>query len=673
MAREAKIILTSENKIGAGVKSAEGDLDRFGASAQKIGKVLSTAFTATAIIAVTKKIAEFGVEAVKAFGESERSMIQLKTALGGSESAVSRMTGLIDSLSRKTLESRGSVEQMVATLASFGRSEKEINAISEAAIALSNATGKTLNEAFTSINKSFAGTVGELGELIPETKKLTAEQLKAGGAADILNAKFGAISDQMASGVSQSFKNLGDSMGTLKNAIGGFLEPVFSPMLGWLDSLVSGWAKNIEAANTYRGALKDMKSDQREIAIEGEILKLTMDFQKIQAKQKEDLEALGIDTFEKWANSAARVGEANTYAEYTKLFAEVNDKYSKDLKDTAHRIEALRDELKTYATPPPTPTPTTPPASGAGPGPATTSTAAPETQPITYGVNHTWDTVKAARILQMGISEEEYDRQMNEQNGTPGYGKSTDTSNSEQGDSDKNKQVSFLDKFMEKMGGLDGVFQKMGSSLGGVAGEIVNATASMGPMGLLMVGLEKVFDGIVQVLGPLIDNFLAPIIDILKLFGQVIGQMLAPAFQILTPIVQGLAKLFTWLYNKVFVPVHNFSMSIFNTIYNAFADFVNAILSIIDAIPFVDVGRVEKRSRDAGFISEIDVNGAGSTSQGAAGSGSSGYSSGSGAVYTGSQPITQNFFNYGTMVGDGGLEEFAKIIVALINKQARYS
>lgn len=667
MAREAKVILTAENRIGAGTKAGEADLDRFGASAQKIGKVLSTAFTATAIIAVTQKIAAFGVEAVKAFGESERSMIQLKTALGGSESAVSRMTGLIDSLSKKTLDSRGSVEKMVATLASFGRSEADIKKVSEAAIALSNATGKTLNEAFTSINKSFSGTAGELGELFPEMKKLTSAQLQAGEAADILNAKFGAISDQMAGGVSQNFKNLGDSMDTLKKALGGFLAPVFEPMLGWLDSLVSGWAKNIEAANNYRSALKAMKSDQREIAIEGEILKLTMDFQKIQQKQKEDLEDLGIDTFQNWANSAARVGEANTYAEYTKLFAEVNDKYSKDLKDTAHRIEELRAELKTYEKP--APTTTAPTASGASPGPTAKTSTAPETLPITYGHNYSYDTLKAARILQMGISEKEYDKQMALQNQPMeklGVGQLGAAPAEPAG-------PGFLDRFSEKMGGLDGIFQKMGDSLGGVAGEIVNATVSMGPMGLLMVGLQKVFDGMAEVVGPLLEEFLAPLVDILMLFGKVLGNSLAPWLQILIPIVEGLAKLFAWLYNKVYVPVFNLTMRIFNTIYNAFADFINAILWLIDQIPFVDVGRVEKRSMDAGFISEIDTSAAGRprTSPASGGSGSSG--GGSGAVYTGSQPITQNFYNYGNMVGEGGLEELAKIIAGYLNKQARYA
>ena len=69
MAREAKYIITSEDKSAAGVQSAIRNLLGIDEAAQKIGSALKTAFTVTAIAETAKKIADFGVDCVKTFGD----------------------------------------------------------------------------------------------------------------------------------------------------------------------------------------------------------------------------------------------------------------------------------------------------------------------------------------------------------------------------------------------------------------------------------------------------------------------------------------------------------------------------------------------------------------------------------------------------------------------------
>jgi hypothetical protein len=645
--REAKVLITSENKSSAGIKSAIRDLLGIDDAAKKIGDTLKTAFTITAIAGATKKIAEFGFETMKVFGDVERTMIQLRTAVGGSESSFSRMNDLIDDMAGKTLSSKDEVEGLVAELATLGKSDADIERITEASVALSNVTEKSLNEAFTQINATFTGTSGKLSKLVPELEGMTAKQLEAGGAVDLLNQKFGAISDAMANGIAQQFSNLGKSADDFKEAIGENLAPVFSPMIAGIARIIEKWTEAIATHNRYRKALAEGNQDELAI-IELE------DSIKAKRSRVEQLEAdkgfqqTKLKRFEQMGGNTADVQKVidGIYKQEAELYQGIYDATKKIKELTAKQLSESPATVR--------------------PGAATSTGSSSEKKeaPAPFSMldlqqlfmteqayRYAADDAKAPapadespRGFDMLAIQQQLIKESAYRNAIP--------------------EPTFIDKLSKKLGGLEGVFDNIGGKIGSVASEFITAAASLDPMKLLMVALEQVFTGIAQVLGPLIQNFLDPVISILVLLGNVIGQMLAPAFEILTPIVQGLAKLFTWLYNKVFVPVYNFSMKIFNLIYNAFADFINGILWLIDQIPFVDVGRVAKRDEDAGFLKEIDT--------GAGAAGSSG-SSGSGASYTGSQPIIFNFYNQGNVVGSGGLEELAELINAIIKRNERYA
>lgn len=231
MARQAKVVISSVNNVGPGVKAAAKDLVSFESNVVRVGKALQTALSAGAVTAFAAKVTQFGVESVKAFGEVERKMIQLKTALGGNEQSFERMTDLIADLSRQTLRSKGDIQDLVADLAALGKSDEDINRIATAAVNLSNVTGQGLNEAMKQINATFSGSTDELGKLIPEIKGLTKEQLAAGGAADIVNEKLASLSKEMSEGISQRMKNLNDAWGDFTETIGEKLAPAMDAAL----------------------------------------------------------------------------------------------------------------------------------------------------------------------------------------------------------------------------------------------------------------------------------------------------------------------------------------------------------------------------------------------------------------------------------------------------------
>ena len=131
MAREAKIVITSENLAGPAIKSVVKDMLDVEGAAKEVGDSINKAFTAIAIFEAGKKIVEFGADCLKTFGEVERTMTQLKTALGGNEESFSRMGSLIEEMAGKTLASKDEVEKLVAELASLGKSDADIERIAD--------------------------------------------------------------------------------------------------------------------------------------------------------------------------------------------------------------------------------------------------------------------------------------------------------------------------------------------------------------------------------------------------------------------------------------------------------------------------------------------------------------------------------------------------------------
>ncbi len=124
--------------------------------------------------------------------------------------------------------------------------------------------------------------------------------------------------------------------------------------------------------------------------------------------------------------------------------------------------------------------------------------------------------------------------------------------------------------------------------------------------------LQTIFEGLMDVLGPVIDDMLAPLVGILEIVGQTIGQILAPALQLLTPIIEFVGKLFVALYNNLVVPVGNFIIRFFNKIYNAIAGIMNWVIDMINNTFWwagVNVGRVATRDENAGTIAAVSYGG----------------------------------------------------------------
>ena len=92
MATTAKVIIKGQNNIGKAVKSASADLGSLKDSAAKLGSMLKTAFSVTAIIATVKKLGSAVSDCFSNYAEAERSYRQLAFAIGDTK-AYTKLTG----------------------------------------------------------------------------------------------------------------------------------------------------------------------------------------------------------------------------------------------------------------------------------------------------------------------------------------------------------------------------------------------------------------------------------------------------------------------------------------------------------------------------------------------------------------------------------------------------
>jgi len=255
MAAQAKVIIKGQNDIGGAVKAAASDLGSLKGAADKLGGALKTALSVTAIIASVKMLGDTVAGCFSEFSSAERSYKQLALALGDSAS-YEKVTAVVERLSSQTLAGKGDIEAMVAQLAALGKSADEIGLISEAAVYLSNVTGKDLNASMMNLLDSYTGATGELRKLGIELEGVTKEELAQGVAVDKVIEKLGSYSAMMADEDSaQHLTNMKNTWGDIRQQVGGIIDYNFGPWLGNLDAAFSGIKGNLTSLINYAGAV----------------------------------------------------------------------------------------------------------------------------------------------------------------------------------------------------------------------------------------------------------------------------------------------------------------------------------------------------------------------------------------------------------------------------------
>ena len=155
---------------------------------------------------------------------------------------------------------------------------------------------------------------------------------------------------------------------------------------------------------------------------------------------------------------------------------------------------------------------------------------------------------------------------------------------------------------------LAGVLDTLLNALGGTAGELASLAVSAGWVGLLLFAIGKIFESMMVILGPLVDNVLAPLMGILMVLGTFLGNVLAPIFIWLAPIIKVLGDVFVWLYNLVFVPIGNLLIGVFSVVGIIVGGFVNILISLMNVI--IEIVNVFKRKeKQLALIELLEIKG----------------------------------------------------------------
>ncbi len=134
---------------------------------------------------------------------------------------------------------------------SLGATADQSKQVVTAAADLAAALNIDLNSATRNVAKTLGGFAGELGEVIPELKGLTQEQLRAGAGVDLLAAKFAGFAQQDVKTTLGALTQIKNLFGDLLEEIGAFAtQSVFAGRaLGFIrDALI----QSIKSLNAFR-------------------------------------------------------------------------------------------------------------------------------------------------------------------------------------------------------------------------------------------------------------------------------------------------------------------------------------------------------------------------------------------------------------------------------------
>lgn len=276
MSKKATVKITSDTKEAqTGIQKVTSELNKFakqvkGSDVVKFGVAFGAATKAVNIAtAAIKKT----VEAVHDLEDAYRTQIkaekQLEVAAQNNpyldHNSVRQLEDYASHLQSVSTVGDESLIPMMAQLASAGRTQTEIQEIMSAALDVSASGMMSLDEAVKALNKTYSGTVGQLGNQITAIKSLTAEQLKNGEAIKIIAEQFKGMAEQTAAATG-SAEQLKNAAGDLKEEFGAVFEEASVPMRKFfteafsnLSSYLSELRKTREDAEAVLAALERAK------------------------------------------------------------------------------------------------------------------------------------------------------------------------------------------------------------------------------------------------------------------------------------------------------------------------------------------------------------------------------------------------------------------------------
>lgn len=586
-------------------------------------------------------------ECVTAFAEIEKSTKQLQFAQNVNvqlKAVGADLTRFAADMSKnfRNVFSQGEIQAAITEL-SFDHTYDEIEKITRVAGDLASATGMSLSQAVDTLSNTLNGKLSpELKRIAPELGSLDSEAVKSGKAIDILGDKLSGLAAEMSGTTGASITAFNNTVDDLKETLGGVFSTSITPMRNYFTELLSNLNSAISEyarLKTAKDAVENGTADSRQSADvrTRAVASLIEGSQKDTSWLTESIANAIIGAYEN-GQSGSQLTRYNNFFDASgnrvadeKIIKAFNDyklymdayrnggegELSGVIVDSIKTIEKSTETLK--------------------------AAIEKETTERTQAQEELADAVESVNaifgstdIAGMNLRNATNNGFIINSLGLPalggGYSSDMDATMPE-------------NTYSAMAGGTTSIF--------GVDSEIfegiLKLTESFSLLNEIMNPVTTIFTGIVETLDPIVSSLLQPLNNMLKILGQFIGQIIIPVLQMLAPVIDVITKAFTWLYNKVLLPVGNDIISLFNVVFNAMAAVANGFIWLYNAIvpKSKEKNYVSYRSLDTGHMSEL-------SDSAVANYGSTGTSStGGGASYTAARDITVNiYYNHSFVNGD---------------------
>lgn len=248
---------TAFNETGGAASSFTSKMGSLASSAGPVAAGLTVAVMAV------KKFIEGLKAANEAFKVQEKAEKALQKAAENNpylqKESVQRLKEFASGLQEISNYGDEGTIDIMAQLASTGRTEAEIMKIMGAAADYAAAKHIDLKTAAETLNSTYSGMAGTMGRQIAEIKDLTDEQLKNGDAIDLIAGKYKGFAKEAADSGTQAKNAFGDFM----ESIGKIVNPMFEALnqkakdfWGFMGAQVSKFDSFLETQARKWGGIK---------------------------------------------------------------------------------------------------------------------------------------------------------------------------------------------------------------------------------------------------------------------------------------------------------------------------------------------------------------------------------------------------------------------------------
>ena len=332
---------------GSQVKSLTGSL---GGLTTKLVGVAGAYFGSRALLD--------GINAsIDAFKQQELAEKQLEQALGRTSNALLQQASEMQNLTGIGDEA---IIAQQAFLGSIGMTEDQIKDILPVAADLAAATGLTLESAVRNTAKTFSGLAGELGELVPQVRDLTSEQMKAGEAVKVMADLFRGQAVVQAKSLSGMTNRVTLAMGDMAEEVGGFLEPAIRSLAETFLLLTGNATEEEEVLIRLTQVTKDLEQAEK-LGLQPFIERLSLKKEELELQARalglrgEEIDGFAdvrdqqqIDIHLMQSKNQFLSDENDIKEVSTELTALRNEELFKEVEASSQILELTEKELRAY-------------------------------------------------------------------------------------------------------------------------------------------------------------------------------------------------------------------------------------------------------------------------------------------------------------------------------------